>query len=117
MTEYESKAEIRVERDAAGVPVRATINGDAVDLDDPRVRQAMAAIDAAQAEGVQFAVHTDRVVSVSSSNGTHVTATHDGQPVDPNDPSVQAMITRMQALAQENAQTKKKRRFSFKFGS
>ena len=67
------------------------------------------------AEGVRFEMHTDRVVTVSSSSGTHVTATHDGQPVDPNDPSVQAMIDRMQALAQENAQNPKKKRFSFKF--
>jgi len=39
------------------------------------------------------------------------------QTVDAHDPSVQETITEMQQLAREAAATKKKRRFSFKFGN
>jgi hypothetical protein len=59
-------------------------------------------------------MHTDHITMVSGSFGARVSATHDGQPVDPRDASVQATISEMQALAREAAQNPKKKRFSFK---
>jgi hypothetical protein len=111
MTELQS--DIHVVRDNDG-SIQATINGEAADPNDPRVQEALALIDEASSTP---GVHTTHVAIASGVHGTQVAATRDGQTIDSHDPSVQETITEMQQLAREAAATKKKRRFSFKFGS
>jgi hypothetical protein len=105
--------DIHVVRNNDGT-IQTTINGEPADPNEPRVQEALALMDQANSVGGE---HTTHIAMASGVHGTQIAATRDGQTLDPQDPSVQETINEMQQLARDAAATKKKRRFSFKFGN